>query len=668
MDRNSQTSAVNAQRWPTPRARPLALACLLAAAPLTLCAQDDAPRELDQPVMARMLRSGDAKTPSLLLTKSGPQPLDTHEAILDLRITYTVSNIWNPQHNRFDKVKLRSYQSPGTDPSVPFVAPTIVTSPGETVRVRLDNALPPEQCGSSGINVPHCFNSTNLHSHGLWVSPTGNSDNVLLTLRPGVKFEYEYNLPADHPAGTFWYHPHLHGSTALQVSSGMAGALLVRGNRLPSAHRNGDLDTLLRDPGGTPYPERVLLFQQVAYACRGAPTPTDPLGKIKTDPATGAWVCNPDDVGGLEAYDQFGFTADGKNLWNVSGRYTSINGEVLPTFFGLVAGRAERWRLLHAGVRNTINLQLRAVRAGAASIEGLSGTALDGWVTQNCTGPLLPQFEVAADGLSHAQAIEKGENILQPGYRSDALVVFPQGGRYCVIDGAAPPGGSITNAAEDRQLLGLANVAAGSAPPVNDIRAYLTQNLITSAKYLMPEDIRAKVVADLSDRLRLNAFVPHKDITAGEVTGKQELVFDIDTKAVPLEYKVNGKSYDPNSARDLVLGNIEEWTLTSKVGAHPFHIHVNPFQVVSILNPQGVEVSVTGEPGDSQYANTQGTWKDTLFVKPNYKLFVRTRYERYIGEYVLHCHILDHEDQGMMQNVRMLVPDGKGGGIGNAHH
>ena len=84
-------------------------------------------------------------------------------------------------------------------------------------------------------NNPHCFNGTNLHSHGLWISPTGNGDNVLLSINPGVSFQYEYNIPPDHPAGTFWYHPHRHGSTALQVSSGMAGALIVRGDRLPTA-------------------------------------------------------------------------------------------------------------------------------------------------------------------------------------------------------------------------------------------------------------------------------------------------------------------------------------------------------------------------------------------------------------------------------------------------
>ncbi|UJB18293.1 MULTISPECIES: multicopper oxidase family protein [Lysobacter] len=652
-----------------------AVACLFSAAPFALWAQDAsksaaaaklAPRALEQPVLARMLRSQDLK-PLLSQTPAGTKPLDTHEAKLDLRIAFTESKIWNPNSQRYDKVKLRSYQSPGTNPDVPFVAPTIVTSPGETVRVGLDNQLPPQpDCHPANINIPHCFNSTNLHSHGLWVSPTGNSDNVLLTLRPGVKFEYEYNLPADHPAGTFWYHPHLHGSTALQVSSGMAGALLVRGDRLPGSDRTGDVDTLLRDETGAAMPERLLMFQQVAYACRG----TD--GKIKTD-SNGFWTCGENDIGQIDNYDdQFGF-----GVWQKSGRHTSINGTVLPTFNGLVAGRVERWRLLHAGVRDTVNLQLREVDAASASIAGLSGAALDNWVTQHCTGAPLKQFEVASDGLTHAKAIVKTENVLQPGYRSDALVVFPKAAKYCVLDAAAPASASITNAPEDRQLLGIAEV--GGAAKVDDVEAFVTEKLVASAKQQMPESVRERVVAGLRDHLRLDDFVPHRTIDKGEINAKgQDVVFNIEDVVEDGKkrtvYMVDGKPYDPSAARDLILGNVEEWRLSSLVGGHPFHIHVNPFQIVSILDDKGKEVSVTGDVDDNgklvdpQYANLQGTWKDTLFVKKGYHLLVRTRYERYIGEYVLHCHILDHEDQGMMQNVRVLVPDGKGGGISATSH
>jgi L-ascorbate oxidase len=110
-----------------------------------------------------------------------------------------------------------------------------------------------------------------------------------------------------------------------------------------------------------------------------------------------------------------------------------------------------------------------------------------------------------------------------------------------------------------------------------------------------------------------------------------------------------------------MLGGVDQWLLTSNFVGHPFHIHVNPFQVIRIMDPSGNDVSVTGEANDPQYANLKGAWKDTLFVKQNYIIVMRTRYERYIGDFVLHCHILDHEDQGMMQNIRISVPDGLGG-------
>jgi L-ascorbate oxidase len=83
---------------------------------------------------------------------------------------------------------------------------------------------------------------------------------------------------------------------------------------------------------------------------------------------------------------------------------------------------------------------------------------------------------------------------------------------------------------------------------------------------------------------------------------------------------------------------------------------------------------------DDQFAGLSDVWKDTLFVKTTlnpggltnppkgcYRFIIRTRYQRYIGEFVLHCRILDHEDQGMMQNVQIGIGDGAGG-IAHAHH
>ena len=622
-----------------------------------------------------------ATTPASVAATYGLPEIAPHEAKLELDIEFTTSRIYNPGTGVYDTVKLRSYRGTGVDPKIPFVAPQIQIQPGETVRITLDNKLPKEpNCKPPNINTPHCFNSTNLHSHGLWVSPTGNSDNVLLTIRPGVSFQYEYNIPADHPSGTFWYHPHLHGSTALQVASGMAGVLVVRGSRFPEPTKNGDIDTLLTsNVDGTRLKERVVEFQQVQYACR------DKAGaiKVKKD-ANGkviAWVCDPGDTGEITSYDQFP-----PSSWTESGRYTSINGEVLPTFPEARTGTIERWRTVHAGIRNTINLQFKKLKVGAPSFDRLAAADADAWAAANCEGDPLPQFEIATDGLTHTQVIQKTQNTLQPGYRSDVLMVFPEPGDYCVIDAAAPATSTINALSESRQLLGKVRVSKAFPVPA-DVKKYLTDQLSILAERTQRPDMRTKIKADLANNLHLDAFVPHPTIETKELTppGGVAQTVEFDIGGTPTEFRVNGKPYNPDTARQLVLGRVEEWELSSKVANHPFHIHVNPFEVDRILNLCDEDVSGTTpdysdiktkddckDPSkrktiDPQYADTKGVWKDTLFVKQGYKLYVRTRYERYIGEYVLHCHILDHEDQGMMQNIRMVLPDGEGGGI-IGHH
>lgn len=141
------------------------------------------------------------------VTKRGDRILAApRDLFVTLSVEYRDGQMWNPSTNRFDRVRLRSYVSKEIE-TPRLLGPTIVARPGDTLRVRLTNKLPADDPSclqqQANINIPHCFNSTNLHLHGLWVSPAGNSDNVFLTFKPGISFEHEYNIPVDHPAGTF---------------------------------------------------------------------------------------------------------------------------------------------------------------------------------------------------------------------------------------------------------------------------------------------------------------------------------------------------------------------------------------------------------------------------------------------------------------------------------
>ncbi|QAY76004.1 multicopper oxidase family protein [Sphingosinicella sp. BN140058] len=614
--------------------------------------------------------------PSKLLL-SQPGLAGGKERLLNLDIVYRDGEIFNPATGAWDKVHLRAYADP-TDPPPPpraaFVSPMIVAAPGETVRIALNNRLPADASCATGdhhINIPHCFNGTNLHSHGLWVNPSGNGDNVLLSINPGVKFQYEYNIPADHPAGTFWYHTHRHGSTALQVSSGMAGALIIRGDRPPTSQANGDLDTLLRD-----MKEQVLVFQQIQYYCLNDPAQRDTKANETYD-------CPAGQAGRIESYAPFG-----PGSWAASGRFTSINGEVLPTI-AAAQGEIQRWRMIHGGVRDTIALQFRALKPGVARPDRLAAPQMDAWVKQNCTGAPVPYQLVAADGLTMAAAQETRLATFQPGYRFDALVTLPESRDYCALDIETPEAGSVGNDDVPQRLLGIVSVRPGTATG-GDIRGYVQKALIDRARRLMPPDVRDGVIADLAADLRFSRFVPHPDVGDKEVTGYQNLTFNIDVSTQSTMFEVGSQDYeprpyDPNRVdRQLNLGAVEQWSLQSQFVSHPFHIHVNPFQIVSILDPNGKDVSVPGavddiggKPADPQYPGLKGVWKDTLMIKsllPGssvgkaggvYTITVRTRYQRYIGEFVLHCHILDHEDQGMMQNVAIVLPAGEVGAPGN---
>jgi suppressor of ftsI len=88
---------------------------------------------------------------------------------------------------------------------------------GDTMRITFRNNLPDDP--------------SNLHYHGMSVSPQGNSDNVFIHVHPGHQFEYEVRIPATgrQRPGLFWYHPHAHGVVAKQILGGMSGGLVVDG-------------------------------------------------------------------------------------------------------------------------------------------------------------------------------------------------------------------------------------------------------------------------------------------------------------------------------------------------------------------------------------------------------------------------------------------------------
>lgn len=114
--------------------------------------------------------------------------------------------------------------------------PLLEARPGDTVRLNYTNHLP---------------EITNIHYHGLHVTPEGFGDNVFLEIEPGETIPYEFRIPPWHLPGTYWYHPHVHTRSARQLGGGMAGGLIVRGelDDLPEIRAAREHYLVLKDYG-----------------------------------------------------------------------------------------------------------------------------------------------------------------------------------------------------------------------------------------------------------------------------------------------------------------------------------------------------------------------------------------------------------------------------------
>ena len=667
--------------------------------------------------------------------------VDINDRIVNvtLKEMYADSFIFNPATddpwpNHMDPLHLRSYGGCKQGPLIPVY-------PGDTLRVDLINDLPKEDptCLPNppyGLGLPPgvgCFNTINLHTHGLHVSPTGNSDNVLLNIAPQTQFPYEINIPEDHPAGTFWYHAPRHGSTGVQVASGAAGILVVRGDRPykpptpEDPHPIADIDTILHDSAGTPLAEQFFFFQQIPYACfsnlpkqdggpwqqiftvNGLYNAASP-GKGATSPANSEWTCplpTSDNYATPGVIENFGLQMFSASVWDTNGRFTSVNGVVQPTM-SIAAGEIQRWRFIHGGIHDTINLQIvRAIpQVGQDTLVARSAFSGDRLqqvadVEHECPAmpqTLIPQFAIAADGLTMtrihtleglSEPGSDGANYMQPGYRSDILVAFPEDGYYCLLDQAAPKsqrfdpttgnGGGAGPSAP--QLLAIIHVVGGH-PVSGDLKKYVEDHLY-EANPQLPAPVRDELHAG-----DLTPWAPFVDLAPpAHPEQAQQAAFSIVGTPTGALFQINGLSYDPNVINiKRQVNTTDDWILSSSGEPHIYHIHVNPFEVTDVIHmlPDGTQESIYDADGHckkdidpdnqglaNQYCGMWHTFRDTIFVENNYHVHIRTHYDRYIGEFVIHCHILDHEDAGMMLNIE-IVPDlgAPGGGIGmpDMHH
>jgi len=445
--------------------------------------------------------------------------------------------------------------------------PLIEGHAGDALKVEVVNSMTrrDDDCRAN-MNQRHGVHTTNLHTHGLHVSPDKDktekidADNVFLkivpkgqrdvacwddaTFRDGEN-EFLFELPDDHPPGTHWYHAHKHGSTEEQVVGGLAGPLIVR-----------DPDSWMPDYIAKA-PERIIMISG---------------GKaIEVDP----------DGGGQSDHT-----------------------------IELAPGAVERWRIINAD-------------AGTNS-----------FIKINVDSPDIELYQIAYDGLTLEQRVQididddndpwESPAALAPGNRTDLMVR--------VLDKASAGSRALTAQRIPEKFMHLDHdlgLALSSGPIGVNIRIGGTP-----------------VKVDWSENPRLPG--PGLAELKGGVAEKREAVFDI--VGPPLRFTINGAVFGetPADPFKMKLDTIEEWELINNSrGVHPFHIHVNPFFVTHI---NGVELKP-----DSPLRR----WQDTIAIPPAVDgtpgtITMRSRFIDFTGKFVIHCHILAHEDRGMMQVVEVV--------------
>jgi FtsP/CotA-like multicopper oxidase with cupredoxin domain len=146
--------------------------------------------------------------------------------------------------------------------------PTMTIVPGQQLVININNTFAANPAATPGpgidpMNNPHLYNTTNLHVHGVQViphifEPVGTSDPtaMMVAIQPGTTYQYSFAVPPDQPTGLYWYHPHHHGSTDVEVSGGMAGLILVKGaiDRVPEIAAARDVQLAFQRSTSTPAP------------------------------------------------------------------------------------------------------------------------------------------------------------------------------------------------------------------------------------------------------------------------------------------------------------------------------------------------------------------------------------------------------------------------------
>jgi FtsP/CotA-like multicopper oxidase with cupredoxin domain len=422
----------------------------------------------------------------------------------------------------------------------------IRVQPGSILNVEYENELA-AQSREDCFGHP-CMQMTNLHFHGLHVSPNAPQDDVLdMMASPGETLHYSVQVPPQQPPGLYWYHTHSHGESYIQDLDGMSGAIVVEGieRYVPEVRNLRERILVLRNRVlPTEAAERKAVMQSVAMQ-------NTPCGTATEKP-------------------EAAFT---------------VNGTLRPNI-DIVPGERQFWRIVNASPDLYADLEVDSVSLEVVALDGM---------------PLA----------YHDPAIRK---------RSMSHVLLPPAGRVeAIVTG--PPADS---------HVAMRTLCFDTGPDGDSNPAMILADIVsapTSKPQARPSDGEAPVYATF----------PPTILKQVETSDPQFVVTFTEDKQ---GFYINGQKFEMNAGPMLTVdvGSLQRWRVTNSTKeVHPFHIHQVHF----------LTYAVDGKPVKDP------VWLDTVNVPSGSSVDLVMDFTDPIirGMSLFHCHLLKHEDKGMMAKI-----------------
>jgi suppressor of ftsI len=432
-----------------------------------------------------------------------------------------------------------------------YVGPTLEVNPGDLLDLTIVNQL---------------GQPTNLHTHGLHVSPLGNSDDVLLDIEPGQSNHYRIQIPANHAQGLYWYHPHMHGFVDPQIAMGLSGLLVIG-----------------RADGGAPQlnglPQRLLALKNALLAGNQIVTPI-------------------------------------RGPFDPSAQTFTINGQLNPVL------------TLPVGQWNVFN------------VANIGNNAFYGLRIYNPTPPSMQSK------FPHTIAIGEDGNPLTVAKQvlgDNGGFAFPPGRRWSFT--FPPPTDANGNYVAGTLYVVSTGINDGTHQWPGSMSAPF---ILMTINYTLPANMTAPVTDGETLSPPQNFFRDLSTIPESQIAAHRTVLFGETMVNGMMIDTINGQQFPNPALFQPRLGTVEEWTLINPTpNDHPFHLHVDAQQVILAGNINS---------GGNNLGNV-ARFLDVINVPHGTTVVIRIGFNDFLGEFVYHCHRVDHEDDGMMALVNVIPQD-----------